>query len=162
MLKWINLLRLIIILLKLERPTLHSLYETLYSFCLLKNEPSRTEKWTPATSKTKQQSQRVSQRNVFIHLQGWLCLSSVGVERALRFTFMGPQTKRRVATWTRNSSAESTDGLWAGGIANSTTTPIFTGTLGLVFGENRNIWLFSRVTGFVICFICCFIIYTFY
>lgn len=79
-----------------------------------------------------------------------------GAERALRFTFMGPQTKRQVATWTRNSSAESTDGLWAGRIANSTTTPIFTGTLGLVFGENQNIWL-SRVMGFVICFICCFI-----
>lgn len=79
-----------------------------------------------------------------------------GVERALRFTFMGPQTKRRVATWTRNSSSESTDGLWAGGIANSTTTPIFTGTLGLVFGENRNIW-FSKVMGFLTCFICFFI-----
>lgn len=93
----------------------------MYSVCPL-NEPGRTEMLTPATSKTEQQSLRVSHRNVFIHLQGWLCLSSVGVvARALRFTFMGPQTKRRVATWTRNSSVESTDGLWTGGIANSTT-----------------------------------------
>lgn len=68
--KLLNLLRLIIILLKLERPALHSLYETLYFFRPLKNEPSRTEKLTPATSKTKQQSQRGSHRNVFIHLQG--------------------------------------------------------------------------------------------
>lgn len=110
---------------KAWKPELHSMYETLYFFCPLKNEASRTEKWTPATWKTRQQSQRVSHRNVFIHLQGWLCLSSVGGGEGAQIYVYGPQTKRRVATWTRNSSAESTDGLWAGGIANSTTTPIF-------------------------------------